>query len=190
MRYRKEMTGMKINIHAGHNGPGKAACGAIGYIDESREARRVKERVKKQLRAAGHTVYDCTESNCTSQSDVLNKVVRKCNSHKVDLDVSIHFNACRQDEGDGKTKGVEVLVYNKKGQVTKTAEAVAKEVATALGITNRGVKENKGLYYLRKTKSPALLIEVCFVDDADDVKRYDPDKAAEAIVKAIASVSK
>lgn len=179
---------MKINIHAGHNAPGKVACGAVCYIDESKEARRVKERVKKKLRAAGHTVYDCTENNGTSQSDVLNKIVKKCNAHKVDLDISIHFNACKTDKGDGKTKGVEVLVYNKRGNAAKYAEAIAKEVANALGVTNRGVKENKSLYYLRKTNAPALLIEVCFVDDADDVKKYNVDKAAEAIVKAIASV--
>ena len=179
---------MKINIHAGHNAPNKIAQGAVGYINESREARRVKERVKKLLRLEGHTVYDCTESNGTSQSDVLNKIVRKCNAHKVDLDISIHFNACRMEKSDGKTKGVEVLVYNKNGQATKYAEKIVKEMASSLGVTNRGVKGNKSLYYLRKTKAPALLVEVCFVDDADDVKHYNADKAAEAIVKAIASV--
>ncbi|SES68304.1 N-acetylmuramoyl-L-alanine amidase [[Clostridium] polysaccharolyticum] len=179
---------MKINIHAGHNAPGKKACGAVGYIDESKEARKVKERVKKMLKAAGNTVHDCTVDNGISQLDVLNKIVKKCNANKVDLDISIHFNACKQDKGDGKTKGVEVLVYNKKGQVTKYAEAIAKEVANALGVTNRGVKEDKSLYFLRKTNAPALLVEVCFVDDKDDVEKYNTDKAAEAIVKAIASV--
>lgn len=179
---------MKINIHAGHNAPGKVACGAIGYIDESREARRVKERTKKMLRAAGHTVYDCTESNGTSQSDVLNKIVKKCNAHKVDLDISIHFNACKTDKGDGKTKGVEVLLYNKNSKAKKYAAEISKRVASALDLTNRGIKYNSGLYYLKKTNAPALLIELCFVDDADDVKHYNADKAAEAIVKAIASV--
>lgn len=181
---------MRINIHAGHNAPGKKACGAIGYIDESKEARRVKERTKKLLRAAGHTVYDCTENNGTSQADVLNKIVKKCNANKVDLDVSLHFNACRMEKSDGKTKGVEVLVYNKNGQAARYAEKIAKEIASSLGVTNRGVKGNKSLYYLRKTKAPAILIEVCFVDDADDVQHYDVDKAAEAITKAITSVNK
>lgn len=178
---------MRINVHAGHNKANKIAQGAVGYINESQEARKVKERVKKMLRAAGNTVHDCTVDNGISQSDVLNKIVKKCNANKVDLDVSIHFNACKTDPGDGKTKGVEVLVYSKKGQAVKYAEEIAKELSIELGITNRGVKENKGLYYLHKTNAPALLIEICFVDDKDDVKRYNPDKAAEAIVKAIAS---
>ena len=179
---------MKINIHAGHNAPGKVAQGAVGYINESKEARKVTKRVIKQLIAAGHIVHDCTVDNGISKSDVLNKIVKKCNANKVDLDVSIHFNACRMEKSDGKTKGVEVLVYSKKGQAVKYAEKIAKELSSELGVTNRGVKENKSLYYLRKTKAPALLIEVCFVDDADDVKHYDANKAAEAIIKAITSV--
>ena len=32
------------------------------------------------------------------------------------------------------------------------------------------------------------LKKICFVDDKDDVEHYNPDKAAEAIVKAITSV--
>ena len=34
---------MKFNIHAGHNPDGKIACGAIGLIKESTEARKVKD---------------------------------------------------------------------------------------------------------------------------------------------------
>ena len=51
---------MRINVHAGHNPDGKTACGAIGFIRESTEARKVKDAVISQLRQLGHTVYDCT----------------------------------------------------------------------------------------------------------------------------------
>ena len=59
---------------------------------------------------------------------------------------------------------------------------------SALGFTNRGVKESKSLYFLKKTKSPAILIEVCFVDDEDDYKLYMNTgyrKVAQAIVEGI-----
>ena len=49
---------MKINIHAGHNPEGKIACGAIGILNESREARIIKDKVIQLLRAAGHDVLD------------------------------------------------------------------------------------------------------------------------------------
>ena len=43
------------------------------------------------------------------------------------------------------------------------------------------------MYVLKNTKAPALLIEVCFVDDKDDVELYQEnvDKVARAIVKGI-----
>ncbi|MCI8529099.1 MAG: N-acetylmuramoyl-L-alanine amidase, partial [Lachnospiraceae bacterium] len=36
---------MRINVHAGHNPDGKAACGAIGFLRESTENRKVKDAV-------------------------------------------------------------------------------------------------------------------------------------------------
>lgn len=47
------------------------------------------------------------------------------------------------------------------------------------------MKYSSGLYVLKNTKSPAMLIECCFVDDLDDVAVYDADKMARAIVKGL-----
>jgi N-acetylmuramoyl-L-alanine amidase len=176
---------MKINIHAGHNPDNKIACGAVGLIKESTEARKVVKELVALLEKAGHTVHNCTCDNCTSQSNVLSKVVSKCNENSVDLDISIHFNAGRNDEaGDCKTGGTEVLIYSEKSKAKKYAENVCKQIAD-LGFANRGVKYNTSLYVLKHTKAPSMLIECCFVDDKDDVKIYDYKKMATAIYKAI-----
>lgn len=176
---------MKFNVHAGHNPDGKIACGAVGLIRESTEARKVKKEVIKLLRQKGHTVYDCTCQNGTSQTDVLKRIVTKCNQHKVDLDISIHFNSGVADKkGNGKTTGTEVWVYSQTSSAKPTAERVVKEIA-ALGFHNRGVKDRKDLYVLRRTNSPAMLVECCFVDDKDDVMLYDAKKMAAAIVDGI-----
>ena len=47
------------------------------------------------------------------------------------------------------------------------------------------MKYSTGLYVLRNTKSPAMLVECCFVDDKDDVQLYDCQAMAEAIVYGI-----
>uniref|UniRef100_UPI002A826B71 N-acetylmuramoyl-L-alanine amidase n=1 Tax=Dysgonomonas capnocytophagoides TaxID=45254 RepID=UPI002A826B71 len=131
---------MKINVHAGHNPDGKIACGAVGLIKESTQARKVVKYVKKYLRVAGHIVYDCTCNNGTSQSDVLNKIVKKCNAHKVDLDVSFHFNSGAGDKkGNGKTTGTEVLVYALNQKPKSVATKICSEISK-LGFSNRGVK--------------------------------------------------
>ena len=175
---------MVINVHAGHNPDGKTACGAIGYIKESTEARRVKEEVVRMLRELGHTVYDCTVDDGISKDDVLKKIVGKCNQHDVDMDVSIHFNSADGLKEDGVTTGTEVLVYSGYSKALDEAKAVA-EAISALGFKNRGVKYRTDLYFLKKTKAPAMLIECCFVSDKDDVKLYDHYLMAKAIVKGI-----
>ena len=131
---------MKINVHAGHNPDGKIACGASGLIKESTQARKVKDLVIKYLKAAGHTVYDCTCNDGTSQTDVLKKIVAKCNAHSVNLDVSIHFNSGAEDEkGNGKTTGTEVYIASSASKAKDEAERICKKIV-ALGFKNRGVK--------------------------------------------------
>ena len=176
---------MRINVSAGHNPDGKVACGAVGLLKESTEARRVTNEVVRLLKEQGHTVYNCTCDNGTSQGDVLKKIVAKCNQHSVDLDVSIHFNAgASAQKKNGQTTGTEVLVYNDSSKAMAAAQRVAKQIS-ALGFKNRGIKIRDALYFLRNTKSPAMLVECCFVDDGDDAALYDYKKMASAIVRGI-----
>lgn len=176
---------MKINISAGHAPDGGLGCGSVGLIKESTEARKVTSKVIQYLKEQGHTVYDCTCTENAPADKVLKKIVKQCNARKVDLDVSIHFNSCRKDyNGDGVNGGTEVLIFSTGGASERFAKNIAASIAE-LGFRNRGVKTNPGLYFLRTTNAQALLIECCFVDDADDIKLYDADEMAGAIVKGI-----
>ena len=176
---------MRFNIHAGHGKQDSKSCGANGLIKESIENRKVKDEVITLLKQEGHTVYDCTVDYPASAEDCVAKQVTNCNKHIVDLDISIHFNSGRKDlNGDGKTGGVEVLVYNSTGVKQEYAKRVCKSVAK-LGYTNRGVKIRTNLGYLSKVKNQCILIECCFVDDADDVKKYNYKTMAKAIVEGI-----
>ena len=166
---------MKLNVHGGHS----LKCrGASSLLDEVNEDRRVKNRVIELLRSEGHTVYDCTDDAGANQNANLKAIVNKCNAHAVDLDVSIHLNA-------GGGTGTEVYVYNAGSKSKPYAERIAKNISNALGIGNRGVKVQSNLYVLRKTNSPSLLVECCFVDNAIDKVRWDVEKCAKAIVEGI-----
>lgn len=169
------------NIHAGHS----LICrGANGVLDEVTEDRKVKNVVVELLRAAGHTVYDCTDDSGRTAGENLSAIVEKCNAHTVDLDVSIHLNAGRNDTaGDGRTGGVEVWGYN--NGTKEVGARICAELAAALGITNRGFKTNQGYYVLKHTKAQAIIIECAFVDDKDDADRWNAEKCAQAIVKGI-----
>lgn len=171
------------NVHGGHS----LKCrGVSDLLDEVDEDRKVKNKLIELLRANGDTVYDCTDDYNTSQSANLSAIVSKCNAHNVDLDISIHLNSARNDRvGDGKCGGVEVYGYD--DRIYGVAYKIAENIANTLGIGFHGspVKYRKDLYVLRKTKAKAILIECCFVDDKDDVNKWDSTKCAMAIASAL-----
>lgn len=169
------------NVHGGHS---LVCSGAAGLLDEVNEDRKVKNRVIELLRAAGHEAYDCTDDSGTTQNQNLSAIVQKCNAHNVNLDVSIHLNSGRNDlVGNGSTGGVEVWGYD--DNTRTTGEKICAEIASVLGYTNRGFKTTHNLYVLNNTHSQAILIECAFVDDKDDADRWDANRCAEAIVKAL-----
>lgn len=171
----------KYNVHGGHN---SIVPGAASILNEVTEDRKVKNKLISLLKSAGHTVYDCTDDTGKTSGANLANIVAKCNKHSVDLDISIHLNAGRNDsKGDGSTGGVEVFCYDSKTK--SVAEKITDAIADEFGYHNRGVKYSTGLYVLRNTKSKAILIECCFVDDKDDAKVWDAEKCAAAIYKGL-----
>lgn len=176
------------NVHGGHNPAGKIACGAVGMLDESAEDRLVAADLIDYMTKAGQKVRDCTCNNGTSQNDVLKKIVTKANEVSADYDISIHFNSGRSDsKGDGSQGGFEVWVTDTgkgKGDIANRAITNMAD----LGFKSRGIKTTKNLYVLNHTKAPALLFEICFVDDKDDYDQYmkvGHKKIAKALAEAI-----
>lgn len=175
----------KYNVHGGHN---SIVPGAASILNEVTEDRKVKNKLISLLKSAGYAVYDCTDDSGRTSGANLANIVAKCNKHSVDLDISIHLNAGRGDsKGDGSTGGVEVFCYDSKTK--DIAQSICNAIAAAFGYHNRGVKYSTGLYVLRNTKSKAILIECCFVDDKDDAKVWDAEKCAAAIYKGITGKS-
>lgn len=165
---------MKFNVHGGHN---SHVTGASKYLNELNEDRKVKNEVIRLLKAQGHTVYDCTDDSGTTQNANLSNIVKKCNAHSVDLDISIHLNA-------GGGTGVEAYIYPN-SSAKDEASRICSKVSGALGIKNRGVKTSTSLYVLKQTKAPAVLVECCFVDNKIDKEKWDANKCAKAIVEGI-----
>ena len=168
---------LKICLSAGHTINGKGG-GAIGYIIESIEARKVVNSVKRYLEGKGHEVIIANVDNAKSQGAYLTAVARKANESDAELFVSIHFNA-------GGGTGSECFTW--KGKRTPQSVGVCEEL-NKLGFKNRGVKDGSHLYVVSKTKMNALLIEVCFVDRKEDYalyKKLGVNKIAQAITRGI-----
>ena len=177
---------MIIGIDCGHtlSGEGTGAQGC-GYKEQNL-TRELGELVTQMLEREGHTVVNCTVDKSYNNSQQLKDRVILANRQKLDLFVSIHFNACVNDQvGNGKTTGTEVLVYSTTSKAKSYADRIVKNISN-LGLKNRGVKTHNA-YVLKNTNAPALLIETCFIDDRDDMNIYlkSPKNVAKAIVEGI-----
>lgn len=176
---RKDEYMITLNTGAGHAAPGNKYHGAVGFIDESKEAREVLTRLNKILLKNGILINDCTIDEGKSKSDIIDRSVA-LHMKGAMYDISIHFNSFAVKSANG----TEVLIYSEKARTL--AQNVANEIGK-LGYVKRGggIKVRKDLRYLRKSPNPAILIECCFVTNANDVKRYNPDTMAQAIANGI-----
>lgn len=176
---------MKILVMAGHTASGYRGCGSIGYINESNETRKVAPRVVEYLKQLG---VDATyiQLNKATSSDYLYEQVKLANSKgKFDCMVQIHFNAGSSDP-NSNTTGTETYYRTSSGKVF--SDRVNTKLSTLF--KNRGSKGSKpNLYWLKNTNSPAILIELCFVDDKDDVRVYQDnfDKVCKLIAEGLAN---
>lgn len=171
---------MSILLIAGH---GAGDPGAVaGKYREADETRKVVAALQKRLGGAC-AVYP-TDRNAYGdyQKGTLRAVAQ---FQDYDFVLEVHFNAFKASSADGKTKGVEA--YVPKGGDKTIAEKLCKAVA-GCGLTNRGVKE--GNYAVINTAKscgvPACLLEVCFIDDPDDMAVYAAQY--DKIIQAIAGV--
>lgn len=165
---------MRICVNVGHTKKG-VGTGANGYLNESKETRKLGYELMKLLTDSNHSVipavFDLHNNN-------LKAAVETANNNDADLFISLHLNA-------GGGQGCEV--YTWKGQ--KVAQAVKTcENLNKLGFKNRGIKDGSKLYVIKNTRCTAILIEVCFLDNIKDVELYKQlgyTKIAQAIYNAI-----
>lgn len=165
---------MKICVNAGHT-KFSTGTGASGYLNESKETRKIAYELMKLLADSQHevipAVYDRSANNLKEAVDLANR-------EGADLFISIHLNA-------GGGTGCEAFTW--RGQ--QVAQAVkACSYLKKLGFKNRGVKDGSSLYVIKNTKCTAILIEVCFVDNKADAELYKQvgySSIAKAIYSAI-----
>lgn len=167
---------MELVMSSGH---GKYVSGAIGILNEVTEARRVVSKTVDYLKELGATVYEYHDNTSKNQKDNINTIVKYHNNKNRDIDVSVHFNAYSKTN---EPRGVEVLYYSDSQR--DLAAKVSKAIANASGLKDRGAKKRDNLGFLKGTKKPALLIEVCFVDSKADADIYK--SKFDAICKAVA----
>lgn len=169
-------------ITAGHGGtdPGAIATHYGVTYREADLALELRELVSEHLRRWGHTVNN--EGNATPLVKVVQWFKQAVGVGDIVLD--IHWNA-----GSSDAHGTEAFVQmNPDATEVRLANALCGALET-FGFRNRGLKlENQtrhGRLGILDNNGHAVLLEVCFITNADDMGRYE--KAKHQIAAAIAS---
>ena len=123
-------------------------------------------------------------SRTKDETDTLKQEIAECNAFDPDLALDIHHNA-------GGGDGAEVFHSVVGGTGKKLATNVLAEIV-ATGQNSRGVKTRKEADgsdwygFIRQTKAPAVIVEVAFLDHAEDHKTVDTVEEQRAMGVAIA----
>lgn len=175
------MLTIKISINAGHTATGAGYGAEYKGFRESEINRAVVKALIPKLQKLGHTIHNSTVDKAITSQAYLREVVKSANKSGADLFISIHCNASTAHLGHG----VECWTY--KGTQHAAAKKICANMAK-LGFKNRGIKDGRNLYVVRNTDAKAILIELFFLDNYTDRKRYlelGADKIAAAIAEGI-----
>ena len=150
---------------------------------------RIADKIEKLLSDyEGYTLLR-TDDTSGEKAIEIDERVKAANDFGADIYISVHHNA-----GIYGGKGGGIVAYTCKNCQAKSKEW-QKELYSAL-INKTGLKGNRAtplaqsnLYEVKKTKMPAVLLELGFMDSATDVpviltEDY-ADKCAEAIAEVI-----
>lgn len=160
---------IKIYIDQGHN-PRNPNAGAEGNGYREQD---IVYRIGVETKALFDQNPDFTArlSRPTAQTQLgasnaesLQLRVQAANSWGADLFLSLHTNS----SDNSSVSGIEGLVYSRQGAAYNIAETILSSLSDITGLRNRGIFIRPGLYVLRKTTMPAVLLELGFISNPGD----------------------
>ena len=179
---------IKIFIDQGHNPEGvNAGAEGFGYREQDINyavGTRLAELLEQDDRFSVKVSRTSpTDSLGTSNATSLAARVNAANKWEADYFISIHANASTNPNQNG----TEVYVYRDPSAAAELAEDVLEGIVERMGTRDNGVRVNPSLYVLRRTKMPAILVELGYITNAEDVRKMteDPWGFAQGIYNGI-----
>ncbi len=178
----------KIYIDQGHN-PENPNAGAEGnglreqtitYNVGQELAALLRQNPDFEVRLSRPTP---TTALGTSNTTSLQARVNDANRWGADYFISIHTNASSNPDATG----VEAFAYTRNGRAFALGEDIVENISETTGLRNRGMKVRPGLYVLRRTAMPAVLVELGFITNPGDaaLMNNDPGLFARGIYNGI-----
>ncbi len=173
----------RILLDAGHGGSDSGAVlrdekGNVIY-KESVLALDITKKLGVLLEKNG---IEISYTRTTDTYPTLSQRADQANAEGVDYFVCIHLNSASA----ASAQGIETLIYGTGGEAEKLAKSVQAQLIADTGATNRGIKERPGLYVLKNTDMPAILIETGFISNSTEANKLASDTYQQTVAEAIA----
>lgn len=164
---------MRILLISGHGNGDPGASSVINgtVYKEANEARKVTAALQSVLKKSADV--DIYPVNRNAFEDCTNGVLASyANIGSYDYVLEVHFNAFQSQDFDGNTKGVECYITT--SESGSTVESLICNKVSNVGLTNRGVKRYDWsvIYNVKRYGVSSALLELCFIDDPDDMTVY------------------
>jgi len=119
----------------------------------------------------------------TSNLSSLRARVNDANSWGADYFISLHTNA----SSNPAARGSEAFVYSAPSTAEELAESILEQLNLTTGLPNRGVMVRPGLYVLRRTAMPSVLVELGFITNPYEARLMaeSPELFAVAIADGV-----
>ncbi|MBR4894874.1 MAG: N-acetylmuramoyl-L-alanine amidase [Clostridia bacterium] len=178
---------LKIYIDQGHN-PENPNSGAEGNgFREQDLVYEIGQQTAARLRGMGFDVRLSRPTPSTqlgtSVSSSLAARVNDANNWGADYFISLHANSSEIPSASG----TEAFVYRRDSAAEDLADDLVLRITEATGLEDRGVFARPGLYVLRKTRMPAVLVELGFITNRRDAElmAYSPGLFAAGIANGL-----
>ncbi len=162
------LAGLRIALEAGHGGESSGAVGKMGTKEKTIN-RNAVDALRRVLEERGATTILVRPGD---SGPSLAQRVERANDAGADFYVSVHANAAGSAGGFLRVSGTSTYYH---GEHCRRAAQRVYDALLKLGWDEFGVVGNFSYYPLRRTRTPAILIEQAFVSNPkDEARLLDP----------------
>jgi len=186
------LAGTVIAIDPGHGGKDGGAVSADGKVVEKDVTLAISLYLRDFLQQAGAFVIMTREEDQDLASpeaermqkrkseDIRNRV-KFINEHMPDFLVSIHVNSIPSS----RWSGAQTFYSPAFKKSEELAYFIQDEIKRVIGHTSRAPIKTESVFLIREVASPAVLVEVGFVSNAEEAKRLQSADYQKAMANAI-----
>ena len=182
------ISGTVVVIDAGHGIPDNGACSENGIYENeinlkiAKKLKSLLKRNKVNVIMTRNNMHSLSNSKTNNKRDDLRKRVEIRDNSDADIFISIHLNHFNES----KYYGAQVFYSPDNEKSMLLAKNIQSKLIELADPTNtRNIKSGSGIYILKDSKIPAVLVECGFLSNANEAEKLATDEYQDKIAWSV-----